>query len=1116
MNRDNGGGKEYDRPMIPVRWMLWAIVMIPAVVLADTNEVDVCVYGGTSGGVIAAVQAARMGKSVIVVNPSRHLGGMSSGGLGATDTGNTGAIGGLSREFYQRVGRHYGLSVAFQFEPKVAEQVFNAMLVEHGILVRNDERLSIVAKGGERIQVIITQNGNAYRAQMFIDASYEGDLMARAGVTYTFGRESNSVYSETLNGVRANTPSHQFAVNVDPYRAPGDPNSGLLPYIQEGDGGVPGAGDQRIQAYNFRLCLTQTASNRMPILLPINYDAGNYELLARYIEGRVAAGHALNLRSFCNIANMPNGKTDINNNGAFSTDFIGRNYAYPEGDYAAREQIWNDTLNYIQGFMHFLGTDARVPAAIRTEMQSWGLCRDEFLDTGGWPHQMYVREARRMVSDYVMTEHNCRGTSRAPKSIGLASYTMDSHNVQRVVQNGFVRNEGDFQVPVPAPYPLAYDSIVPARGECENLFVTFALSASHVSFGSVRMEPVFMILSQSAAAAAAFAIDDNVAVQDVSYSKLRLQLLADRQVLDWGVSSANTNAIILDSEQPAGITIVGGWATSTSNPGYWGANYLHDQNMNKMKSVRYSVFFPQEGAYTVHLRWTADPNRATNVPITITHAGGSTNFTVNQRSNGGIWYPVGIYTFASNTTASVLIETAGTTGFVIADAVMFLPQTPPPPPRIDLIATDSVADEDGPNPARFIVGRSGDSSGALTVTYNIGGSATPGADYPQPAEAIHFAPGQTIVPIAIVPMADALFESDESIALALTENTGYELGEHTNATAILRDGGFGAWRGEHFTPEELAQSEVSGADADPEGDGAPNLLEFFHGLDPKAREDARPPLQLAGTWDLSWERHPQSRSLYVRVERSTDLKDWTPASFDSQTPTIIPAAPLEELRFALGSLSGSHAFYRASVSEAPRALTTDHAYFLFSFDTQTNGLGPFTDAVTTNRGFYGRPAVSRAASFVAADEAGGAARFVDFSGVAWFGSGSSGTPGHSLTFNPGSVQNELGISFSTIGLQEIRLRMDIRSAAQAGGSAPTSFTSFTYDVGAGPVPISGVNLAIVADNTFREWIADLSSLATINNQPTVTLRWTFEELAAAPAESLRVDNLQISAAPLSP
>ena len=1091
-----------------MRSLALVCLLVAPGVLAETIETDLCVYGGTSGGVVAAVQAARMGKSAVIVNPAGNLGGMTSGGLGATDTGNIGAIGGLSREFYRRVGRHYGLSERFNFEPHVAEQVFDAMALEHGIMVRHDERIASVVKVGQRISEVTTENGNVYRARMFIDASYEGDLMMRAGVTYTFGREGNSLYGETLNGVRSNTPAHQFAVNVDPYLTPGVPESGWLPYIQEGDGGVPGEGDQRIQAYNFRICLTQTESNRIPIGAPANYDAAKYELLARYIEARVAVGHSLNLRSFCNIATMPNGKTDINNNGAFSTDFIGQNYGYPEGDHLTRQQIWDDTLSYIHGFFYFLASDARVPASIRTETQSWGLCRDEFRDTGGWPHQMYVREARRMVSDYVMTEHNCRGTVRALKSIGMASYTMDSHNVQRVVQNGFVRNEGDFQVAVPTPYPITYDSIVPARGECENLFVTFALSASHVAFGSVRMEPVFMILSQSAASAAAFAIDDNLAVQDVPYSKLRLQLLADRQILDWGVSSVSTNAIILDGEQPSGVTIVGGWATSTSNPGYWGANYLHDQNLNKgTKSVRYSVFFAQESAFTVHLRWTADPNRASNVPITITHGGGTTNFTVNQRANGSIWYPVGVYTFASNTTGTVLIETTGTDGFVIADAVMWLPQTTPPPPTIDLIATDTIAEENGPNSARFILGRSGDASAALAVNYTLSGSAVAGADYPQPPSAISFAPGQVFVPLTITPEADSLFEAEETIVLALATNTGYTVGEYTNATAILRDGGFGAWLGRHFTAEELENSALSGPEADPDEDGIGNLLEFFHGVDPKVH-GAAPRLQLTFT-DLLWQRDTNASSLYMRLERSIDLLTWVLAPFHSQQPGIIG----DRLRFPTGGLSGSHAFYRAAISEAPMALTTEPAYFFFSFDTQTNGLGALSDLVTTNRGFYGTPVVERAATFVAPDEAGGAARFTNFAGVIWLGSGGSGTPGHSLTFNPGSVQNELSLTFPTIGLQQVRIVMQVRSAAQAGGTAPRNFTSFTYDIGAGPTPVPGANLDLIADNTFREWGTDLSSLSAINNRPSVTLRWTFEDLAPSPQESVRIDNLQVSAIP---
>ena len=533
-----------------------------AVHSAEVIETDVCVYGGASAGVAAAVQTTRMGKRAILVESGRHLGGLSSGGLGATDIGNKSAIGGISREFYARVAKHYAndaawvfesresyfrqrrssqtaatdpkaLETMWTFEPHVAEDIFFQMLNESRVPVYFDQRLDSLKKEGARIVQIAMLSGKVFRARIFIDATYEGDLMAKAGVSYFVGREANSQYGETLNGIRAETPKHQFLVTVDPYLKPGDPGSGLLPFIQPGDGGAPGEGDRRVQTYNFRLCFTTNAENRLPIAAPPNYDPGQYELLARYLETLVAAGKKPKLAEFWNPIWVPNGKTDINNNGGFSTDFIGMNYDYPDGDYATRARIWTEHEAYTRGFIHFLATSPRVPANMRAEVQQFGLCKDEFLGTGGWPNQLYVREARRMVSDYVMTEHHCRGKEVAADSIGLAAYNMDSHNCQRIVKNGHAENEGDVQVPPMKPYPISYRAIVPKANECENLLVPVCLSATHIAYGSIRMEPVFMILGQSAATAAGLAIDDRVSAQQVDYTKLRKRLLADHQILEW-------------------------------------------------------------------------------------------------------------------------------------------------------------------------------------------------------------------------------------------------------------------------------------------------------------------------------------------------------------------------------------------------------------------------------------------------------------------------------------------------------------------------------------------------------------------------------------------------------
>jgi len=532
---------------------------------AGIISADLCIYGGTAGGVAAAVQTARMGRSAVIAEFGHNLGGMTSGGLGATDIGNKAAIGGIAREFYQRVALHYAKpdswpledrkqyfdkraatssfddmmkpdGTMWTFEPHVAEAILFQMLNEANVPVHFGQRLASVRKHGARITEIVMDNGQIYRANMFIDATYEGDLMAKAGVSFTVGREANAKYNETINGIRTVTPKHQFTVPVDPYVKPAEPASGLLPFIQPGDGGQPGAGDDRVQAYNFRLCYTTIPANRLPHIKPEHYDPAKYELLARYLEALVASGLTPQLSEFWNPIWMPNGKTDINNNGAFSTDFIGANYEYPNGDYATRARIWQAHRDYIRGFVYFLATSARVPEHMRREMQEWGPAKDEFVATGGWPHQLYVREARRMTSDYVMTEHNCRGTVAADDPVSLAAYTMDSHNCQRIMKNGRAENEGDVQVGGFPPYPISYRSIVPKAGECENLLVPICLSATHIAYGSIRMEPVFMILGESAATAAALALDGKVPVQRVNYERLRARLLADKQVLAWNVA----------------------------------------------------------------------------------------------------------------------------------------------------------------------------------------------------------------------------------------------------------------------------------------------------------------------------------------------------------------------------------------------------------------------------------------------------------------------------------------------------------------------------------------------------------------------------------------------------
>lgn len=530
-------------------------VPVSAEVAPLRRSVDIAVYGATSAGVIASVAATKEGKSVLLIEPGRHLGGMTSGGLGWTDFGNKAVIGGMSLDFYRRVGRAYGKTdAAWTFEPRVAEKVFRDLVGECKLDVLFEHRLvrerGTLVKTGARISEIVLEHAPPQatgapsstalpdsprvivEARMFLDCTYEGDLMAEAGVSFHVGRESVGQYGEPLNGIRASTPKHQFLGPVDPYVKPGDPTSGLLPLVQKGDGGTPGAGDKRVQTYNFRLCLTREKSNQLPIEAPANYDARRYELLARHVESLVKVGKLEKVSTrLMKIDMVTPKKTDINNDGAVSTDYIGMNYDYPEGDYATRGRIWNDHLHYIQGLIHFIKTDARVPQHIRTEMSSWGLCRDEFQDTRGWPHQMYVREARRMVGPYVITQADCEHKKVAEDPVGMGAYNMDSHNCQRIVQNGVARNEGDVQVSPSGPYPVSYRALTPRKAECENLLVPVCISSSHIAYGSARMEPVFMVLGESAAYAACLAIETGKPVQDIDYPTLRKKLLEAKQTL---------------------------------------------------------------------------------------------------------------------------------------------------------------------------------------------------------------------------------------------------------------------------------------------------------------------------------------------------------------------------------------------------------------------------------------------------------------------------------------------------------------------------------------------------------------------------------------------------------
>lgn len=543
---------------------------------ASATDADVVVYGGTSGGVAAAVAAARRGHRVVLIEPGRHVGGLTSGGLGATDIGKKNAIGGISREFYQRVKKHYAnpaawkygrqedfrshqhdphADVMFYFEPHVAERIYEEMLREAHVDVVCGERLDLeggVEKNGTDIAAIRMESGRCFRGRVFIDAGYEGDLMAKAGVSYMVGREANSSFGETHNGnqphrlrrLKVASP-HDFRRAVDPYVRPGDPASGLIFGVQDGGPGEVGMGDSRVQAYCYRLCLTNEPENRVPFSRPADYDPAKYELVARYLNSTSmlpdypTAGDIEHPVLGSNLTRpvpgviMPNRKSDSNNKDPVGFNLVAGNYEYPDADYATRERIIRDHISWQQGLIWFFASDPRVPEVYRLPMKDWGYPKDEFTDTGHWPHQLYVREARRMHGVLVMTQRHCDGTLPAPDPVGMGGYTMDSHNVRRYVdENGHVRTEGTIGLLVKQAYPIGYDAVTPRREECTNLLVPVCLSATHVAYGSIRMEPVFMILGQSAGIAADHAIAQRTAVQAIDRQKLRDALLAEGQIID--------------------------------------------------------------------------------------------------------------------------------------------------------------------------------------------------------------------------------------------------------------------------------------------------------------------------------------------------------------------------------------------------------------------------------------------------------------------------------------------------------------------------------------------------------------------------------------------------------
>ena len=695
--------------MRPTLTLLAALLLAPVTFLNAAEEShDIVVYGGTSGGVVAAIQAARSGHSVILISPTQKLGGLTASGLGMTDTaGYRQIIGGLAKEFYQRIGRHYadpanwrsgdreaymkkvgpGLArdgMMHYFEPHIAERAFEEWAAESKLVIVRGERLDLrhgVIKEGARITALRMESGRTFPGKIFIDASYEGDLLPGAGVTYTLGRESQQAYKERFAGVQPRTGvEHQFRHQVDPYVKPGDASSGLLPEIHAATPSVmgpEGSADKLIQAYNFRLCLTDVPENRVPIQRPEGYDAARYELLGRYFKA--GFDHPFGLHDA-----MPNRKTDLNNFGPFSVDYLRGNDGYVEGDYATRERIVAEHIRYQKGLLYFFLTDERVPTEIRQQLARWGYAKDEFTDNGNWPWQIYVREARRMVSEQVMTEHHVLGHQIVSDSVGLGCYPLDCHNVQRFVSaDGYALVEGGVYQTGHSPYPISYRSIVPLRTECENLLAPWSLSASHVAFLSIRMEPVFMTLSQSAATAASLALRNRCAVQDIAYDQLRLDLAKQNQVLDFKpehpkpepIAPASLAGVVVDDLD---VTFTDDWVCRHDGR-FVGQSFRSDVSHGKAdKTFRFRAILPKAGRYEVRYAYAKVRGASKDVPVTVYTAQGPKAVRLDLSLTppiDGLWVSLGKFDFDTQE-AIVVVSNAGCTGTVITDAVQFLPAAP--------------------------------------------------------------------------------------------------------------------------------------------------------------------------------------------------------------------------------------------------------------------------------------------------------------------------------------------------------------------------------------------------------------------------------------------------------
>lgn len=636
---------------------------------------DVCVYGGVSAGVIGAYTVTKYGKTTVLIEPSNHLGGMSSSGLGATDIGNKYAITGLAKDFYRRLGQHYGRLEQWLFEPKVAENLFEDYVKRAGYPVYKKHRLLAVRKQGGKITEIDLEHADrpgkvalTIKAKVFMDCSYEGDLMAKAGIPYAVGREDNKEFNETLNGVQLQD-KHQFPDGIDPYKKAGDPSSGLLWGISPTPVEPNGTGDKKVQAYNYRLCLTTDPANMLPFEKPAGYNAEHYALLGRLIESRKYK----KVENYLLINKLPNNKTDVNHKGGFSLDFIGQNWDYPEASHQKRIEIAKAHENYIKGLLYYLANDPALPEETRESMKKYGWPKDEFKDNGGFPHQLYVREARRMRGLLTMTQHHCQGRETVEDGVGMAAYQMDSHNCQRIVKDGMVKNEGNVEVDLGSnPYPISYRSLIGKESEASNLLVPVCMSATHIAYGSIRMEPVFMVLAQSSAVAAVMAINENKSVQQVDVKKVQAELranpLADGTIPD----------VLVDDNDLSGFKpLTNNWKQENKAHNKFGLTYyLNDTTQAGPYKAEFTAKPQYTGNYTAYC-YINDLTKAYRTAtkaneVSLTLSSGQV-IKINPNAHVGDWYKLGEVTLKANEQLKLTLESNGP-GLVSADAFILVPK----------------------------------------------------------------------------------------------------------------------------------------------------------------------------------------------------------------------------------------------------------------------------------------------------------------------------------------------------------------------------------------------------------------------------------------------------------